>query len=204
MERRLAIASAAVFAAVLTGALWLLVDKITDTRGDAIAPAGGETVAPPIAIADEVVVGPSGLAIPVAGVKPGQLIDTYTQSTAGGAGGDDAIDIFAPEGTPVVAAAPGTVERLSSTEGADGVTAYVRSVDGSRIYYYAHLQGYAPGLQEGQRVKLGQAIGRVGSTGNASARAPHLHFAIKLMAPGQRWSQGQAVNPYPLLAGRNG
>ena len=192
-----------VIIAILVGILWIFARMVVPGE-QAVTSAGNERDAPPIAIADEVAVGPTGLAIPVAGVKPAQLLDTYTQSTAGGAGGDNAIDIFAPEGTPVVAAAPGTVERLSSTEGGDGVTAYVRSLDGRQIYYYAHLQGYAPGLQERQSVERGQMIGRVGSTGNASPRAPHLHFAIKDVAPGQRWSQGKAVNPYPLLIGRNG
>ena len=69
------------------------------------------------------------------------------------------------------------------------------------MYYYAHLQGYAPGLAEGLRVKRGQVIARVGHTGNASEQGPHLHFAINRMKEGEDWWQGDAVNPYPLLAG---
>ena len=73
---------------------------------------------------------------------------------------------------------------------------------GAGNYYYAHLDSYAPGLAEGAgRCRQGDPIGRVGSTGDASPDAPHLHFAINRMEPGQRWWQGSPINPYPLLAG---
>jgi murein DD-endopeptidase MepM/ murein hydrolase activator NlpD len=150
----------------------------------------------------EVIVAPSGLAIPVPGVKAEELVDTYSQVRAGGERVHDAIDIMAPRGTPVVAAAPGRVEKLFFSEGGGGITAYVRSPDGRWIYYYAHLDDYAPGLREGQELRRGALIGYVGSTGNASAEGPHLHFAVHRMAPGERWHEGQAINPYPLLAGR--
>jgi len=163
-----------------------------------VDPAGG----PPVTVAEGVVVGPTGLAIPVAGIKPDQLVDTYTQARAGGQRTHDAIDIMAPEGTPVIAAAPGRVEKLFFSNGGGGVTAYVRSPDRRWSYYYAHLLSYAPGLAEGQQVRRGQVIGRVGHTGNANPAGPHLHFAILRMNPGERWWQGTAINPYPLLAGK--
>jgi murein DD-endopeptidase MepM/ murein hydrolase activator NlpD len=72
------------------------------------------------------------------------------------------------------------------------------------MYYYAHLSAYAPGLTEGQQVKRGQVIARVGHTGDASAAGPHLHFAINQMAPGERWWNGTPINPYPLLAAKKG
>jgi len=144
---------------------------------------------------------PSRLTMPVSGVAPGQLIDTYSAARAGGGRVHDAIDIMAPAGTPVVAAAEGTIEKLFFSHGGGGITVYVRSPDRQWIYYYAHLQGYAPGLHEGQRVASGDPIGFVGSTGNASPDAPHLHFAINRMGPGEQWWQGTAINPYPLLAG---
>jgi peptidoglycan LD-endopeptidase LytH len=149
---------------------------------------------------DNMSVAPSGLALPVVGVKPAQLADTYTQARAGGARVHDAIDIMAPNGTPVVAAAPGTVEKLYFSEGGGGITAYVRSADGRWLYYYAHLQGYASGLREGQRVQRGTPIGTVGHSGNANPAGPHLHFAIHRMTPGEDWHEGTPVNPYPLLA----
>jgi len=157
---------------------------------------------PAVAIAEGVEVGPAGLAIPVAGIKADRLTDTYTQARAGGARRHDAIDIMADEGTPVIAAADGTLEKLFYSDGGGGLTAYVRSGDGRWSYYYAHLQGYAPGLKEGQQIKRGQPIGRVGHTGNANPQGPHLHFAINRMQQGEHWWQGSPINPYPLLAGK--
>ncbi|HEX8468046.1 MAG TPA: M23 family metallopeptidase [Allosphingosinicella sp.] len=150
----------------------------------------------------ELVLGPTGVAIPVAGVRGQDLQDTYTQSRSGGARVHNAIDIMAAHGTPVVAAAPGTVEKLFNSKGGGGITAYVRSPDGQWMFYYAHLQAYAPGLKEGQAIKQGDAIGTVGSTGNANPAGPHLHFAVNKMAQGEKWYDGTPVNPYPLLAGK--
>ena len=147
------------------------------------------------------VIGPTGLAVPVSGIEPSNLTDTYRQARAAGARVHDAIDIMAPQGTPVVAAAPGRVEKLFFSKGGGGITAYVRSPDDRWIYYYAHLQDYAPGLKEGQMVKRGDPIGRVGATGNANPAGPHLHFAIHRMKPEDDWHEGTAINPYPLLAG---
>lgn len=141
----------------------------------------------------------SGLAIPVAGAVPGTLTDTWAQARANGAREHHAIDIMAPRGTPVVAAAPGRVEKLFDSDDG-GHTIYVRSPDGDFIFYYAHLDSYLEGLAEGQQVRTGQVIGTVGSTGNASPEAPHLHFEIKRMGPGESWWQGREINPYPLLA----
>lgn len=165
------------------------------------APAG---VSAPAKVVQKVepVVAPSGLAIPVAGVRASQLSDTYSQARAGGARVHDAIDIIAARGTPVIAAAEGIVEKLYFSRGGGGITAYVRSPDRRLIYYYAHLDAYAAGLHEGQRLARGDPVGTVGSTGNASAAGPHLHFAIHVMAENDRWYGGRAINPYPLLAGR--
>jgi len=158
--------------------------------------------APPVVVAQQVEVAPSGLAIPVVGIKANQLSDTFDDARGQGRR-HDAIDIMAAEGTPVMAAADGTIEKLfNSVRG--GITIYERSTDNQWIYYYAHLQAYAPGLAEGQQVKRGQVIGRVGHTGDASAAGPHLHFAINRMAAGERWWNGTAINPYPLLAGKKG
>lgn len=171
------------------------------TGGDGPAPSPAEVDAALRADRRPVVTAPSGLAIPVAGVASRQLVDTYSQSRAGGARVHNAIDIMAPAGTPVVSATEGVVEKLYFSQGGGGISAYVRSGDGRWIYYYAHLQAYAPGLREGQRLRRGDPIGLVGSTGNANPAGPHLHFAIHAMRPGERWHQGTAINPYPLLAG---
>ena len=147
------------------------------------------------------ILGPTGLAIPVVGIGPRQLVDTYSQARAGGARSHDAIDIMAPTGTLVVAAAPGTVEKLFFSQGGGGISAYVRSPDRRWSYYYAHLNDYASGLKEGTKIARGDPIGTVGSTGNADPAGPHLHFAIHRMKRGERWHQGSPINPYPLLAG---
>jgi len=193
----------AVVTAVLTSAFWIFYFGITDggagankvtASGDKVTVAASAQQ-PAVTIAEGVTVGPAGLAIPVAGVAPAQLTDTFTQARAGGARVHDAIDIMAPDGTPVLAAADGTVEKLFFSQGGGGITAYVRSPDQRWTYYYAHLQGYAPGLAEGQQVRRGDAIGLVGSTGNAAADAPHLHFAINRMGATDRWWQGTPINP---------
>jgi len=186
---------------IFFGAMIWLSAPPADGR-DGVAPSPAEVQAALSTNPHETIVGPSGLAIPVAGVRPEQLSDTYSQARAGGARVHDAIDIMAARGTPVIAAAEGTVEKLFFSNGGGGITAYVRSPDRAWIYYYAHLEGYAPGLAEGQHVRRGDPIGFVGSTGNANPAGPHLHFAIARMGPADRWSQGAPVNPYPLLAGR--
>jgi murein DD-endopeptidase MepM/ murein hydrolase activator NlpD len=143
------------------------------------------------------------LLIPVAGVARAQLVDTFADARGNGRR-HDAIDIMAPRGTPVLAAADGSVEKLYFSQGGGGITVYVRSPDRRWTYYYAHLDGYAPGLAEGQQVRRGTPLGFVGSTGDASPAGPHLHFALNAMAPGERWWEGIPVNPYPLLTDPGG
>jgi murein DD-endopeptidase MepM/ murein hydrolase activator NlpD len=186
----------AVLTAALTSAFWLIA-----FNAGALTSGGKAPPTPPVEPQrPALILGPGGLAIPVAGVRPEQLQDTYTQSRAGGARVHNAIDIMAPRGTPVVAAAPGTVEKLYFSQGGGGISAYVRSPDRRWIFYYAHLDAYAPGLREGQSVAQGDPIGTVGFTGNANPAGPHLHFAVHRMADGEDWHEGTAVNPYPLLA----
>lgn len=209
----LKVVATAVFTAVVTSVFWIWFYNFVPLAGqepNGTISASGDVAtvkrggAPAVSIAEGVEVGPAGLAIPVAGVKANQLTDTYTQARAGGARTHDAIDIMAAEGTPVIAAANGRVEKLFFSQGGGGITVYVRSPDQRWNYYYAHLSAYAPGLAEGQQVRRGQVIARVGHTGDASASGPHLHFAINRMQPGERWWQGTPINPYPLLAGKKG
>ena len=204
-SRVLTIVSTAVITAILTSAFWIFTFNISGAPSE-LESAGKVTNvrAPgeaPVAVAEGLVVGPAGLAIPVQGIEQKDLVDTFTAARAGSRV-HDAIDIMAPEGTPVIAATAGTVEKLFFSDGGGGNTIYIRSPDRKWSYYYAHLQSYAPGLKEGQQVKQGQVIGRVGHSGNASPEGPHLHFAINRMAPGQRWWNGDPINPYPLLAGK--
>jgi murein DD-endopeptidase MepM/ murein hydrolase activator NlpD len=110
----------------------------------------------------------------------------------------EAIDIMKPRGTPVRAVVSGTIRKLFLSK-PGGYTIYEFDEAGAYCYYYAHLDGYAKGLREGMRVERGEVIAFVGSTGDADARAPHLHFEIHELGPGKRWWQGKALNPYPVL-----
>ncbi len=143
---------------------------------------------------------PGALAVPVAGVSRKAIADSWNDARGGGLRGHHGTDIMAPGGTPVLAAAPGRVEKLFRS-GLGGITLYVRSPDRRWTYYYAHLAGYAAGIREGMAVKAGDTLGYVGDTGDAGVGNYHLHFALTKMQPAERWYQGENVNPYPLLAG---
>ena len=142
---------------------------------------------------------PGRLAVPVAGVRRSQLVRNWGDERGGGTRTHHGLDIMAPSGTPVVAAASGTVEKLFES-GLGGTTIYVRSPDRRWTYYYAHLAKYAPGLSEGRRVAAGETIGYVGDTGDAGPGNYHLHFSTTRMQGEERWYQGEDVDPYPMLA----
>ena len=134
--------------------------------------------------------------VPVEGIAPQELRDNYEQVR--GLRKHEAIDIMAPRGTRVVAVDDGKLVKLfSSVPG--GLTAYQFDPQGRLAYYYAHLDRYADGLKEGMDLRRGDLIGYVGSTGNAAADAPHLHFAVFVLGPDKRWWQGEPVNPFPAL-----
>jgi murein DD-endopeptidase MepM/ murein hydrolase activator NlpD len=139
----------------------------------------------------------STLIIPVAGVRPDQLIDTFTAARGEGRV-HDAIDIAAPQGTPVLAAAGGKILKLFESK-AGGTTIYQLSSDEKLIFYYAHLERYAEGLSEGRIVSQGETIAYVGDTGNAGPGNYHLHFSIAVTSDPKRWWEGVNINPYPLL-----
>jgi peptidoglycan LD-endopeptidase LytH len=142
-------------------------------------------------------VGTLKLIIPVIGVRPDQLLDTFADARSEGRV-HDAIDIPAPAGTPVVAAADGEIIKLFQSE-RGGTTIYQLSVDRKLIFYYAHLQRYAEGIAPGKFVKQGEVIAYVGDTGNAGAGNFHLHFSISVVADPKRYWEGTNINPYPLL-----
>ena len=142
-------------------------------------------------------VGALKLIIPVAGVRPDQLLDTFSDARSAGRV-HDAIDIPAPAGTPVLAATDGEIIKLFQSE-RGGTTIYQLSTDPKVMFYYAHLQRYADGLAAGKLVKQGEVIGYVGDTGNAGAGNFHLHFFIAIVADPKRYWEGTNVNPYPLL-----
>jgi peptidoglycan LD-endopeptidase LytH len=141
----------------------------------------------------------AALLIPVAGVRPEDLRDTFEAARSEGRS-HDAIDIPAPRGTPVLAAADGRVVKLwQSVSG--GTTLYQLDPDNRTVYYYAHLDRYADGLTEGHFARRGEVIAYVGDTGNAGAGNYHLHFSVLVVADPKRYWDGTNVNPYPLLRG---
>ena len=101
-------------------------------------------------------------------------------------------DIFAPKGTPILSATNGYIYKIGENN-LGGQTVSVIS-SGGRVYYYAHLDRYAQGIEVGDRVSTRTVLGYVGTTGNAQGTPPHLHFGIYTLTG--------AINPLPLLTDR--
>lgn len=163
------------------------------------SPLPAASAEPSTSSIDSSFVGRLSLIIPVAGVRPEQLIDTFVDARSEGRL-HDAIDIPAPSGTPVLAAANGRILKLFQSE-RGGTTVYQLSENQELVFYYAHLSGYAPGLAEGSEVRQGEVIAYVGDTGNAGAGNFHLHFSIAAVSDPVRYWEGTNINPYPLLQG---
>jgi peptidoglycan LD-endopeptidase LytH len=133
---------------------------------------------------------------PIRGLTLANLRDMFEEVHSGHP--HHAIDIPEPRGTPVRAVVTGTIRKLFLSK-PGGNTIYLFDGMGVYCYYYAHLDGYVKGLHEGMRVENGDVIGFVGSTGNADAGSPHLHFAIFELGPEKLWWEGKAIDPYPSL-----
>ena len=214
MKARLTLAARILLVAVLLGVAFIFIGQ---QRDSGTKPSGLEadtaktpgpvsgTATPPRSSARIADRGPlpcldkAGLIVPVQGAARSALVNTFDDARS-----DerlhDAIDIMAPTGTPVIAAAAGRVEKLLLSANG-GNTVYVRSTDRRTIHYYAHLDQYAPGLREHRMIAQGQLLGTVGYSGNADPAAPHLHFALMVAGPdGEWWDHGGALNPYPYLA----
>ncbi|MEJ8852954.1 M23 family metallopeptidase [Variovorax robiniae] len=136
------------------------------------------------------------LRFPLQGMNADKLRDTFDDGRPGHR--HEAIDIAAPRGTPILAVDDGTVVKLFSSK-PGGLTIYQFDPGGRLAYYYAHLDRYADGLEEGKVLRRGELIGYVGTTGNAPPDAPHLHFAVFLLGPAKQWWKGEAINPYEAL-----
>ena len=138
------------------------------------------------------------LIVPVRGIEPSQLRDTYDELRGGNTRPHEALDIPAPRGTPVLSATGGRVLKLFDSK-AGGKMVYAADSSERFILMYAHLDSYANGLAEGQPLTRGQVLGAVGTTGNAPPNLPHLHFAIARSNDVKVWWKGMPVNPYPIL-----
>lgn len=181
-KNTVALATAAVLALLGAGSL-------------AWGPSSGRPVERPTALMQR------PLWVPVAGVGVDKLVDSFGAARSGGRK-HKGIDIFAPQGTEVRATADGTIVGRYLV-GKGGIALYQIDASGKFVYYYAHLNGFAPDLKNGMRVTQGQVIGYVGTTGNAEKTSPHLHFQIQHVLDARRWWLGPTVNPHTaLVAGR--
>jgi murein DD-endopeptidase MepM/ murein hydrolase activator NlpD len=137
------------------------------------------------------------LTIPVQGVPADKLVRSYHEDRSGRRE-HEAIDILAPRNTPVVAVEDGMVAKLFTSK-AGGLTLYQFDPGQQYSYYYAHLERYADGIKEGDRVHKGQVVGYVGTSGNAPKNTPHLHFAVYRLTADKRWWEGTPIDPYDIL-----
>ena len=133
------------------------------------------------------------LEIPVRGVEASALVSSFDDARGGRR--HEAIDILAPRGTDVLAVENGKIAKLF-TSVAGGLTIYEFDPSDQFVYYYAHLDSYAPGVKEGDEVRRGEVIGYVGTTGNATKNTPHLHFAIEKLGPDHHWWEGTPLDPF--------
>jgi len=134
------------------------------------------------------------LTLPVRGLEADDLVSSFTDAR-GSNRRHEAIDILAPRGTDVLAVEDGKIAKMF-TSNAGGLTLYQFDPSETFVYYYAHLDSYAPGLKEGTMLRKGDVVGAVGTTGNAPKNTPHLHFAILKLDPDKRWWGGTALDPY--------
>jgi len=139
------------------------------------------------------------LLLPVAGIRPDQLTDSFDEPRDGSRR-HHAIDILAPRGTPVLAADDGRVLRVSWNN-AGGNTVYTTDSESRVVYYYAHLDHYHVGLVAGMPLAKGDTIGFVGTTGNAPKDIPHLHFQVMRMPHDGKYWNGDPINPFSILRG---
>lgn len=131
----------------------------------------------------------SALQMPVVGVQPFDLSNSWHDARDGGKRKHTGIDIFAPKGTALVAVSDGVVSFIGE-QPKGGLCLWLTTESGTS-FYYAHLDRWAPGLYEGMEVHSGDLLGYVGNTGNAKTTPPHLHFAVN--------TNDEMVNPYPIL-----
>jgi len=137
------------------------------------------------------------LMVPVHGVKPSELRDTYNAPRSGGRA-HLALDILAKKGTRVLSVDDGVILRITEND-LGGKVIYIADPSRRFVYYYAHLDEWKYGLKVGDTVKRGQLIGSVGTTGNAPKDTPHLHFQLMRMGSGGRYWSGTPINPIPYL-----
>ncbi len=186
-------------AVVLASAFWLAIGVLwlprpardeqgQETVGGVVRPVPRTSGAPAVSKRAQFPGGvDSLLLIPIAGARADDLVDNFAASHG--------IDLPGPLGMPVIAAAPGIVEKLSISDGKKGNAVYVRSPDRTRLYRYTRLGSVVSDISEGQVIGAGEQLGSVGSS--------RLRFEVLAIMPDRDWSgDARAINPYPLLGGR--
>jgi hypothetical protein len=135
------------------------------------------------------------LLLPIDGISADNLKGSFYEKR--GDSVHEATDIVAPRNTPIRALEDGTIAKLFLSR-FGGNTIYQIDPSGKYVYYYAHLEKYEPNLKEGDKVKRGQIIGFVGTSGNAPQNTPHLHLSISVLTPDKKWWQARALDPYEV------
>jgi len=158
-------------------------------------PGGTGPAYPPIVPADLDALKREALIVPVAGVAVKDLRDSFDDARGDGTRKHEALDIMAARNTPVLSAVSGVLLKYHNSV-AGGLTIYVSDPSNRYVLMYGHLDSYKPGLREGEALKKGDIIGFVGSTGDASPNAPHLHFAIMRNDNVKEWWKGTPLNPF--------
>lgn len=142
------------------------------------------------------------LRLPLDGADAALFRGQFEQRRGGGSRGHEAVDLLAPRNTPIYAVDAGTIAKLFVSK-AGGNTVYQFDDEGRACYYYAHLERYADGLAEGQRVRPGDILGYVGTTGNAPPDTPHLHFAVFKLTSEKQWWKGEPIDPFLIYGPRS-
>jgi murein DD-endopeptidase MepM/ murein hydrolase activator NlpD len=143
------------------------------------------------------------LRVPIDGAHVEMWKGAFDERRGGGSRGHEAVDILSPRNTPVHAVTSGTIAKIFESKDG-GHTVYQFDGDARLCFYYAHLERYADGLHEGQRVTQGEVIAYVGTSGNAPANTPHLHFAVYQLDGEKRWWKGTPLDPYVLFTKADG
>ena len=177
--------------------------EVAVTAGEVAATTGEPLIAPapPTSLPAASAIGDlrrHGLRLPIDDADVQTMKGGFEEGRAAGGRPHEAVDILAPRNTPIRAVEDGAVAKLFTSQ-AGGLTIYQFDPSGRFCYYYAHLERYAPGLHDGQHVSQGEVIGFVGTSGNAPANTPHLHFAVFELDADRHWWKGRAIDPYLIF-----
>jgi peptidoglycan LD-endopeptidase LytH len=151
-----------------------------------------------VALDPDVMATIGSLYFPIAGMDGAGLTDSFGDPRDSGERRHNAIDIMAPRGTAVLSVQDGRVLKLANSP-KGGISIYATDAQARFVFYYAHLDAYHSAMADGRPLMRGDTIGYVGTTGNAPANVPHLHFQLMRMPADGRYWNGEPLNPFLLL-----